>query len=114
MHLGDRYSVGSAEVIVTQPRLPCYKLGVKFESDDMVKRFLASGRMGFYVAVTREGEVGVGDEFKVIARDPNAVPGYGESCGCISRNGTGTDDLEFVRARVESCGLARELEGILP
>jgi MOSC domain-containing protein YiiM len=74
VHLGDRYSVGSAEVIVTQPRLPCYKLGVKFRSDDMVKRFLASGRMGFYVAVTREGDVGVGDEFRVISRDPNAVP----------------------------------------
>ncbi len=74
VHLGDKFSVGSAEVIVTQPRLPCYKLGVKFQSDDMVKRFLASGRMGFYVAVTREGEVGVGDEFRVIARDFHAVP----------------------------------------
>ena len=74
VHLGDRFSVGSAEVIVTQPRLPCYKLGIKFESDDMVRRFLASGRMGFYFAVTREGEVGAGDEIRVIARDANAVP----------------------------------------
>lgn len=73
VHLGDRFSVGSAEVIVTQPRLPCYKLGVRFQSEDMVKRFLASGRSGFYLAVTREGEVGAGDDFKVIARDPNAV-----------------------------------------
>jgi len=69
IHLGDRFSVGSAEVIVTQPRLPCYKLGVRFQSDDMVKRFLASGRGGFYLAVTREGEVGVGDEMKPLARD---------------------------------------------
>jgi MOSC domain-containing protein YiiM len=73
VHLGDQLSVGSAEVIVTQPRLPCYKLGVRFQSDDMVKRFLASGRTGFYLAVTREGEVGAGDEIEVIARDPNAV-----------------------------------------
>jgi MOSC domain-containing protein YiiM len=73
VHLGDRFSVGSAEVVVTQPRLPCYKLGIRFGSDDMVKRFLASGRTGFYLAVTREGEVGAGDEIKVIARDPNAV-----------------------------------------
>jgi MOSC domain-containing protein YiiM len=73
-HLGDRFSVGSAEVVVTQPRLPCYKLGVKFQSDDMVRRFLASGRTGFYFAVTREGEVGAGDEVKVISRDGNAVP----------------------------------------
>jgi MOSC domain-containing protein YiiM len=73
-HLGDRFSVGSAEVVVTQPRLPCYKLGVRFGSDDMVRRFLASGRTGFYLAVTREGEVGVGDEIKVISRYENAVP----------------------------------------
>ncbi|MGB0034678.1 MAG: MOSC domain-containing protein, partial [Candidatus Acidiferrales bacterium] len=74
VHVGDRFSVGSAEVIVSQPRLPCYKLGVKFQSDDMVKRFLASGRTGFYFAVTREGEVGAGDEIREIARDENGVP----------------------------------------
>jgi MOSC domain-containing protein YiiM len=73
VHLGDRFSVGSAEVAVTQPRLPCYKLGVRFGSDDMVKRFLASGRTGFYVMVIREGEVGVGDEMKTMAREANAV-----------------------------------------
>src|SRR5262249_21160544 len=49
VHLGDRFSIGSAEVVVTQPRLPCYKLGVRFEADDMVKRFLASARTGFYL-----------------------------------------------------------------
>jgi MOSC domain-containing protein YiiM len=73
VHIGDRFSIGSAEVIVTQPRLPCYKLGVRFQSDDMVKRFLASGRTGFYLAVTREGEVGAGDEINEIAREPNGV-----------------------------------------
>lgn len=74
VHLGDQFLIGSAQVVVTQPRLPCYKLGVRFESDDMVKRFLASGRTGFYFAVTREGEVSAGDDIKQIARDPNAVP----------------------------------------
>ena len=74
VHLGDQFSIGSAQLVVTQPRLPCYKLGVRFESDDMVKRFLASGRTGFYFAVTREGEVGAGDDIKQIARDPNAFP----------------------------------------
>jgi MOSC domain-containing protein YiiM len=73
VHLGDRFQVGSAEVVVTQPRLPCYKLGIRFESDDMVRRFLASSRTGFYVAVTREGDVGAGDEMKVLSRDPNGV-----------------------------------------
>jgi MOSC domain-containing protein YiiM len=74
VHIGDRFSIGSAEVIVTQPRLPCYKLGVRFQADEMVKRFLASGRTGFYFAVTREGEVGAGDDIKLIAREPNLVP----------------------------------------
>jgi len=73
-YLGDRFRVGSAEVVVTQPRLPCYKLGVRFGADDMVKRFLASGRTGFYLAVMREGEVGAADEISVISRDANAVP----------------------------------------
>src|ERR1700758_770540 len=73
-HLGDRFAVGSAEVVVTQPRLPCYKLGIRFGEDDMVKRFLASGRSGFYVAVTREGEVGAGDRITVLSREANAVP----------------------------------------
>jgi MOSC domain-containing protein YiiM len=73
LYLGDRLSVGSAEVTVTQPRLPCYKLGIRFESDHMVKQFLASRRTGFYVAVTREGDVGAGDEIKIVGRDANGV-----------------------------------------
>ena len=74
VHLGDQFSVGSAEVVVTQPRLPCYKLGIRFEADDMVKRFFVSGRTGFYLAVASEGEVGAGDETRVISRDQNGVP----------------------------------------
>ena len=73
VHLGDRFSIGSAEVVVTQPRLPCYKLGIRFQSDAMVKRFLASKRSGFYLAVAREGEVGAGDEIKEVSRDPHHV-----------------------------------------
>ena len=73
IHIGDRFSIGSAEVVVTQPRLPCYKLGIRFQSDAMVKRFLASKRSGFYLAVTREGEVGAGDEIKEVSPDPSHV-----------------------------------------
>jgi MOSC domain-containing protein YiiM len=73
VHLGDTFSIGSAEVVVTQPRLPCYKLGIRFNSDDMVRRFLASGRTGFYFAVTREGQVAAGDPINLIDRDPSAV-----------------------------------------
>src|ERR1700683_4524231 len=71
--LGDVFAVGPAEVVVPQPRLPGYKLGIRFESDGMVRRFLASGRTGFYFAVTREGEVGSADAIRLIYREPNAV-----------------------------------------
>lgn len=74
IHIGDRFSIGSAEVVMTQPRLPRYKLGFRFQMDDMVKRFLLSGRSGFYGAVLREGEVGAGDEMRPLSQDPNAVP----------------------------------------
>lgn len=96
VHLGDRFAIGSAEVVVTQPRLPCYKLGVKFQSDDMVKRFMASGRMGFYVAVTREGDVGAGDEIKLLARDSNAVP-VGEITRLYIAKQYGDEELASVR-----------------
>jgi MOSC domain-containing protein YiiM len=61
LRIGDRFRIGSAELVVTQPRLPCYKLGIRFGRMDMVKRFLKSGRTGFYFAVTTEGEIGAGD-----------------------------------------------------
>ena len=73
VHVGDRFAIGSAEIVVTQPRMPCYKLGAHFRSDDIIRRFLAAGRPGFYVAVTREGEVGAGDAIAVVSRDPHAV-----------------------------------------
>jgi len=73
VHVGDRFRVGSAELLLTQPRLPCYKLGIRFGRADMVKRFLASGRTGFYFAVLREGEVGAGDVIQLLARDELGV-----------------------------------------
>src|ERR1044071_6778196 len=57
IHVGDRIRVGSAEFIVTQPRMPCFKLGIRFERADMVKRFLESRRSGFYLSVAAEGEL---------------------------------------------------------
>ena len=67
--IGDRYRVGTTELVVTQPRMPCYKLGIRFDRPDMVKRFLKSRRSGFYLAVEQEGEVGAGDTIERIARD---------------------------------------------
>ena len=104
VHLGDQFSAGSAEVVVTQPRLPCYKLGVRFQSDDMVKRFLVSGRTGFYFAVTREGEVGAGDEIEVIARDRNAVP-VSEITRLYVAKRWGDDDVTSVRRALRVAAL---------
>jgi MOSC domain-containing protein YiiM len=73
VNIGDRFRVGSAELMVTQPRLPCYKLGVKFRREDMLRRFLQSGRTGFYLAVLQEGEVGAGDTIERVACDRNEI-----------------------------------------
>jgi len=73
VYVGDRFRVGSAEVMVTEPRLPCYKLGLKFGRDDIIKRFLASGRTGFYLAVVREGTVEAGDTAELVERDGHGV-----------------------------------------
>ena len=73
VHIGDRFTVADAEVVVTQPRLPCYKLGLRFQSDDMVKKFLASRRIGFYLAVTREGSVAAGDEMRPVVRNASSI-----------------------------------------
>ena len=73
VNVGDRFRIGSAEVTVTQPRMPCYKLGIRFGRADMVKRFLASGRTGFYFSIQREGEVGAGDRVELLGRDEHNV-----------------------------------------
>jgi MOSC domain-containing protein YiiM len=73
VNIGDRFRIGAAEVTVTVPRMPCYKLGIKFGRMDILKRFLASGRTGFYFSVEREGEVAAGDEIELIGRDGNGV-----------------------------------------
>jgi MOSC domain-containing protein YiiM len=67
--IGDRYRVGSAVVMVRTPRLPCFKLAAKFQRDDIIGRFLRSGRSGFYFSVVEEGEVGAGDEFEFLQRE---------------------------------------------
>jgi MOSC domain-containing protein YiiM len=73
VNIGDRFRIGSCELIVTEPRMPCYKLGVRFGRKDIVKRFLRSGRTGFYFAVEREGEIGAGDSIMRLARDKHGV-----------------------------------------
>ena len=69
LRVGDRLRVGSASLTVTQPRMPCYKLGIRFGRLDMVRRFLASGRSGFYLAVHEEGDVAAGDPIELLGTD---------------------------------------------
>jgi MOSC domain-containing protein YiiM len=71
--IGDRFRIGSAEFVVTQPRMPCFKLGIRFNRPDMVKRFLESGRTGFYLAVAEEGGVAAGDSIELVKRDEHNV-----------------------------------------
>ena len=68
--IGDRFRVGTAELVVTQPRLPCFKLGIKMGRDTFVTEFLERGLLGFYFAVVREGEVAAGDPIVELQRDP--------------------------------------------
>jgi MOSC domain-containing protein YiiM len=109
-HLGDLYRVGSAEVVVTQPRLPCYKLGVRFAADEMVKRFMASGLTGFYLAVRREGEVGAGDEIVRISRDANAVA-VTEITRLYVTKRFGPDDLDSLRRIMEIESVPEDWKG---
>lgn len=73
VHIGDRMKIGSAVLILTQPRLPCYKLALRFERDDMIKRFLVSRRTGFYFSVLEPGEIHAGAAVEILERDANHV-----------------------------------------
>lgn len=71
--IGDQFRIGTAKVMVTQPRLPCYKLGLKFKRDDILKRFLHSGLTGFYLSVLEEGEVEAGNVITYVKHDDHGV-----------------------------------------
>jgi MOSC domain-containing protein YiiM len=73
LHVGDRLKVGTAILMVRQPRLPCFKLAAKFRRDDILERFLDSGRSGFYFSVEKEGIVTAGDSIAFLSRDPNGI-----------------------------------------
>lgn len=97
VNIGDRFQIGSAEVTVTQPRMPCYKLGIKFGRTDILRRFLASGRTGFYFSVTREGEVTAGDSFTSLERDAHNIK-VADITRLYARD---KDDVETMRRALE-------------
>lgn len=93
LQIGDRIRAGSAELTVTQPRMPCYKLGIRFDRADMVGRFLAEERSGFYFRVEREGVVQADDAVELIARDRHGVT-VADLVRTFVRD---RDDLELMR-----------------
>lgn len=107
LNIGDQFRVGAAIVIVTQPRMPCYKLGIKFGRDDIIKRFLTSQRTGFYFAVLHEGDVGAGDHFERARRDPNGVTVADITRLYVSKG----DNLALLRRAVQVEALAESWRG---
>src|SRR6516164_1227203 len=104
LQIGDRFRIGSTEIAVTQPRLPCFKLGLKFGRDDIVKRFLASGRTGFYFKVVVEGEVAAGDSVLLLERASGSVA-VSEITRLYARE---KDDLEGLRRIVGVAALPED------
>ena len=73
VQIGDQFRVGSAILQVTQPRMPCYKLGIRFGRADMVKRFWHSERPGIYFSVVEEGDLATGDAIEKLTQVPDGV-----------------------------------------
>lgn len=96
VNIGDRFRVGGAEIMVTEPRVPCYKLGIKFGRADILKRFLASRRSGFYFAVLREGIVQAGDTIERLSHDEESV----SIADIIRLYAFERDDVETLRRAV--------------
>jgi MOSC domain-containing protein YiiM len=97
VNVGDQFRIGSLMAMVTQPRVPCYKLAAKFGREDIVKRFLASGRSGFYLKVVQEGEVGAGDTIELMSRDGHAVT----VADVANLYRDGTDQVSLLRRAVQ-------------
>jgi MOSC domain-containing protein YiiM len=73
VHIGDQLRIGTALFEVTQPRVPCFKLGIKMRMPSFPKWFLRSGKLGFYLRVIEEGEIGAGDVIEIVHRDEERI-----------------------------------------
>lgn len=107
IYIGDKFRIGGTEVMVTEPRMPCYKLGIKFGRPDIIKRFLASRRTGFYFAVAREGMVNAEDALELIGREQQKI-----SVADITRlYAFEKDDLKSLRRAIEVEALPENWKG---
>ena len=107
VYIGDRFRVGETEVMVTEPRLPCYKLALKFGRADIIKRFLASRRSGFYVAVARTGMVGVGETIELIGHEQEEV----SVADIVHLYAFDKGDLKMLRRAIEVEALPESWKG---
>ncbi len=103
IRIGDRLEVGTAELTVTQPRMPCFKLAIRHGRPDMVKRFLQSGRTGFYLSVRREGRVTAGDPIRHVAQEDGIAVSE-----IVTLYASGSENQELLRRVI---GLAAFPEG---
>src|SRR6266567_3075500 len=107
VYIGDRFRIGETEVMVTEPRMPCYKLGIKYGRADIIKRFLASRRTGFYFAVMGEGTVGAGDDVELIGREQREI-----SVADITRlYAFDKDDVKSLRRAIQVEALPESWKG---
>src|SRR5437763_11164076 len=107
VYIGDRFQIGETEVMATEPRMPCYKLGIKFGRADIIKRFLASRRNGFYFAVKLEGQVGAGDSIELVGREQQDI-----SIADITRlYALEKNDLKGLRRAIEVEALPESWKG---
>ena len=97
VNVGDRFRVGTAELVVTQPRLPCFKLGIRMGRDEFVSEFFERGLFGFYFSVAREGDVAAGDPIVELERDPRGFR-VTEVARLYARD---RDDVEAMRRAAE-------------
>jgi len=102
VYVGDRFRIGTAEAVVTQPRLPCFKLAMRFDREDVVETFLHSERPGFYLGVVEEGELGAGDAMERIHEDENRVSVVDIARLYLDRHGESDPDLLRRAASVEA------------
>jgi len=107
VNIGDRFRIGEAEVIVTEPRMPCYKLGLKFGRTDILKRFLVSRRTGFYFAVLKEGKVEAGNTIEPLSQGESGI-----TVADITRlYAFEKDDLQTLRRVVQLEALSESWRG---
>ena len=99
VNVGDQFEIGSANLVATQPRMPCYKLGVRFGRMDVIRRFMTSGRPGIYFKILKEGEIKTGDKIKNIKRDKNNVTVKDIVSLYISKNHI--DVIEMMRRAIK-------------